>query len=349
MAIKLVVRNKERNSSSDEKTLTFNEMLVTIGSNQSATVFLADAKIAPEQVVIINEDEDQLLINQGKGTILNGHEIVEGLRYKLKNNDEVSMGSYSLTVLLLNNNNKESENYAEEQSSNLNLPSDTDLSGTEYNKLDARSFADILTSLRKEEDQYYFQITDNDGAKRRLPIEDDDLVLGWSQETKIFTSEKQANIEKPEAVIRKDWSGVTLYPRGNEAILVNDVLLEASTRLKNGDKIVFTRRLNDVSQMATLVFCEPAALHELNTILPQELLSNAFETLQSGQIKADPEEIKENKIVNEKPPYVKSARKNTEKKNKHYFGYFTTIEIVIMLFATIITAFLTFVLLEFLS
>ena len=70
--------------------------------------------------------------------------------------------------------------------------------------------------------------------------------------------------------------------------LVNDALLEAGTLMRNGDKVVFSRRVGEnMTQTATLTFCEPAALVELNQILPQELLTNALEVRKTGEIAVD--------------------------------------------------------------
>lgn len=341
MTIKLVVKNDKEDTGSTAKTLTLEDLLITIGSGAAATVQLADAQIAPEQGVIVNENGHPLFINRSKGTILNGEEIEQGIQQELKNGDRLVIGSYNLIV--------------EFESGHTSLQPEKNGVGAGQNghalaaagNSEVSSFADILSSLRQEEDQYYFQVNEADGAKRRLLIEADEIVLGWNDEEKLFTSNKELTVDQPQATVRKDWSGVTIYPNGEEAILLNNALLEAGTRLKNGDKLMFSRRLIDVgAQSLEIVFCEPAALIELNAILPQELLTNALEITQTGEIKIDQDALEALGGQNEIEAVDNQTEQKIKPRNPYYFGYFTRTEIVILTIGTILTTILTFLLLE---
>jgi hypothetical protein len=341
MTIKLVVKNDKEDTGSTAKTLSLEDLLITIGSGATATVQLADAQIAPEQGVIINENGHPLFINRSKGTILNGEEIEQGIQQELKNGDRLVIGSYNLMVELENGHNSiEPEKNAEGAGQNGQA-----LAAVGNNEVN--SFADILSSLRQEEDQYYFQVNEPDGAKRRLLLEADEIVLGWNNEEKFFTSDKELIVDQPQASVRKDWSGVTIYPNGEEAILLNNALLEAGTRLKNGDKLVFSRRLIDVgAQSLEIVFCEPAALIELNAILPQELLTNALEITQTGEIKVDQDALDALGEQNEIAAVENQAEQQIKPRSPYYFGYFTRTEVIILTVGTILTTILTFILLE---
>lgn len=355
MTIKLVVKNEKLDAGSAAKTFTFDELLITLGSNPAASVSLTEPNIAHEQAVIINENGQPLFINQNRGTILNGSELDQGLQHNLRTGDSIIIGSYQIIVLLDANHVADAgENAAEpnfnstpqiEQPAQKLLAAEPELIAAEEiveDKFDARSFKDILKGLRKEEDQYYFQITDADNAKRRLAIAVDEIVLGWNNEDNLLFSNQIAIIDQPQAVVRKDWSGITIYPNGEEAVLLNDTLLEAGTLLRNGDKVVFSRRFGDNAiQTATLVFCEPAALVELNQILPQELLSNALEVSKSGEIEVEPEPAPETvetppieSVVKPKPPKVRFANR--------LILYYYPAEIIIMLAATILLGVLVF-------
>ena len=342
MTIKLVIKNEKPGAGEPDKTLEFDDLLVTFGNNQTATVPLADARIAPEQGVIINEYEIPVFFNQAKGTILNGKELAQGVRHELSHGDELQFGFYRIAVSLGNAQKGGGENF------DL-IDAEFELNGNRQNNLEAeetvpdlRSFADILTSLRKEEDQFYFQVVEAEQNKARLPIERDEMTLGWSA-SNIFTDEKES-VALAAAVVRKDWSGVTIYPQGNEPILINGQLLEAGRRLLNGERIIFTRRLSSVTtEETTLVFCEPAALVELNSILPQQLLTDALETSRTPETEAEQRgavQTTSDKITGT------TAKQKSKPKNRRLFGYFTAIEVLIMILATILTAGLTFLLLE---
>ncbi len=356
MTIKLVVKNEKLDAGSAAKTFTFDELLITLGSNPTASVSLTEPNIAHEQAVIINENGQPLFINQNRGTILNGSELDQGLQHNLRTGDSIIIGSYQIIVLLLDANHVAAavNNVAEPDfDSTLQIEQpDQKLLVAEpeeivEDKFDARSFKDILKGLRKEEDQYYFQITDADNAKRRLAIAVDEIVLGWNNEDNLLFSNQIAIIDQPQAVVRKDWSGITIYPNGEEAVLLNDSLLEAGTLLRNGDKVVFSRRFGDNAiQTATLVFCEPAALVELNQILPQELLSNALEISKTGEIEVEPEPAPETVEASPVAPVVKPAPPKVPFANRLILYYYPA-EIIIMLAATVLLGVLVYLLLEF--
>lgn len=348
MTIKLVVKNGKRTSSVASETLTLEDLLITLGNSQGATVRLNDAKIAPEQAVIVNEKGSPLFINQAEGTVLNGKELGQGVRHELESGDELQIGVYNLTVHLDDEISFDTVLIEPDELKNSeNTANTNEEPAMETTKLDVRSFADILTSLRKEEDQFYFQIN-GEQNNRRLPIEGDETSIGWNLQTKSFTSNTSAAIDKLQAIIRKDWSGITVYPQGDEAILLNDALLEAGERLKNGDKLVFVWRVsNNETLLATLTFCEPAALVELNSILPQKLLSDALETNQSGEITIPPEAEQSQRVeADAVPKSVQTVQPKIKKPARRNLLYFSIIEIFIMIVATILTAGLTFLLLE---
>lgn len=360
MTIKIVVNNENQGgggNSNSSQVLTLESVLITIGSANAANVKLSGGGIALEQAVIINENGQSLFINQAKGTVLNGKEIEQGFPHPLKSGDNVQIGTYQLVIELENQYLKPIEMLPAENTSLATRDGFPDEPGSENfaedslhsgnNKLGVETFADILSSLRKEEDQFYFQLTETDGSKRRLVIESDEIVLGWDNAHNIFTTNQEATLDLPQAVIRKDWNGVTIYPNGNEAILLNSNLLEAGSRLRNGDKTIFSRLTETGTSTVTLIFCEPAALIELNAILPQELLSNALETNQSGEITA--ENIpSESAVVEVSQQKVLAGEKPAAKKpSPYYFRYFMLTEIIIMIIATILTAMLTYILLDF--
>jgi hypothetical protein len=358
MEIKLVLKNDASNSA--ERTHSFDELLITIGNSPAATIFINDRRVAPEQAVIVNENEEPVFISQAKGTIYNGREIEQGARREVESGDRIQIGSYSLTVLpdSPSGSLQVSEtaaaagaaprgNFAVAEQTNGNGAANLDYANENLSQQsDIRSFADILNSLRKEEDQFYFQfVGENAQSNERVPIDSQEVFLGWNMEKGVFTTGRE-NITEPQAVVRKDWSGVTIYPQGKEAILINNSLLEAGKRLKNGDNLIFKRKLSPATnEEVTLVFCEPAALVELNSILPDQLLNTALGTIMT------PEAQRRRRLqfdeISENDSAAVAISATAAQNNPRYFGYFTAIETLIMVFATILTAALTYLLLEF--
>ena len=342
MRIKLVLKNE--NSSQAETTLFLEDAFIAIGRNPSATVVLRDKQIAPEQAVIINENGRPVFFNQANGTIFNGRNLEQGVRREISDGDRLQIGSYRLFIFLeqadRGKNTSERElTAASQEDSMLNfLPGNA-----ASDDAAARRFTDIFNNLVKEKDQFYFQFAGGDET-RRLPIQGVEIPLGWDDEDGDFSTSKET-VRNPHAVLRKDSTGVTIYPHGSEAILLNGVLLEAGRRLRNGDRLLFTRTLAHAkSEEVALVFCEHAAPVEVNSMLPREPLSN---TLQANRTLEIPAEITQPimESITDSVSVV-SPQKNNARKNS-YLGYFTLVEILIMIFATVLTAALTFLLLEY--
>lgn len=365
MTIRIVVKNENKKSNHPDQTFALEDLLISIGSSNEATLRLVGDKIALEQAVIVNENQQPLLINQAKGTILNDLEIEQGFPHQLKSGDQVRIGFYHLTIelnghlgaakpastydenrLLEDASSADEQNYLSPDFEENQLFQAADATA---DKAEAGSFADILSSLRKDEDQFYFQLIESDGARRRILVESDEIKLGWDTVNNFFSTDKETTLDKTQAIVRKDWNGVTIYPNGDEAILINDLLLETGARLRNNDKLIFSRPLSDIkAQAITLVFCEPAALVELNAILPQQLVSSALEANQSGEIMPDLAQVEPSPQPNNDQFTSSTTRTPRAKKvNQFYFGYFMIPEIIIMVIATILTAILTYVLLEF--
>lgn len=370
MTIKVSVKKLgDNNSTSDVRLL--NDALISIGTSPQATIVLKGEKIAPEQCVVYNENGAPLFINQANGTILNGTEIRQGVQQPLSNGDTLQIGAYLLkfeleqvrTSAVGANAAASAEPFrvaadeadkgvfedilsAELLSDGEEEPEQSVVSSdapTAVNK-ETQSFADILNSLRKDEDQFYFQVEDADGAIRRIPIADEETRFGWSETQKAILPEDVAKIEYPLVSIRKDWGGVTVYPVGKTPVHLNGEILSAVTQLRNGDKLAFsnpTVKTNTI--VSTLIFHEPAALVELNSMLPKQLISNALEVTQIPDtevitdIAADIQPIA---VPAAAPPVVKSETRS------RIFGHFSALEILIMIFATVVCGALTYFLLD---
>jgi hypothetical protein len=302
MAIRVFVKNKNRLI----QTLLLNDLLISIGSAAEASVRLTDAQVAPEQAVIVNENGSALFINQSGGTIFNGAALEQGLQRELRDGDTISIGSYTLTF--------------ETNLSNAPRAAEVRIE-SEF------SFADILNSLRNEEDEFYFEAANANDDKRRLIVSSSENFIVWNAAATELTlnGSSEAAADNALAIVRKDFSGVTIYPCGEESVFLNEILLEVGTRLRNGDRLSFSPR----KAAANLIFREPAALLELHQTLPEDLISTAFESRQTAAFETQTETFSQ--ITD----------------NRLYFGYFSLTEIAIMIFSTVLTAVLTFILLDF--
>ncbi|MCU0238792.1 MAG: hypothetical protein MUC29_05065, partial [Pyrinomonadaceae bacterium] len=176
-----------------------------------------------------------------------------------------------------------------------------------------------------------------------LTIEKEEIEVGWDLTGRILSGDPNI-VVMPRANITKDWGGVMVTPLNKESVWVNNESVDSPKRLKNGDKLTFLSAFSSGPQKNVfLEFCEPAALVEINSILPQDLPSVAPD-------RTDLEEsIAENNLVQETvtPKQVAGKAKTKKSVKKKYFGYFTFGEVFIMFLGTILTAALVFIILEY--
>src|SRR5215203_5657824 len=253
--------------------------IITVGNDTSATIELKDEKIAPEQFVIVCEEGSMTLLCRVDGTAVNGEKLPQGALHNLQFGDEIKIDGYTLTP--------ESDEIAEPPpfagsadttaySNEIQTrlpdnpqPVEIPLSGS--TEKSERSLSDVLENLRSEE-KFYFLIKASDGTENRVYVESEELWLGWRETGECVILPDGGDVEIPRAQIRKDWSGVVLYPVKKGDIWLNDETLGEPRRLKNDDKIFLqskdTARLN----LETVIkFHEPTALLILDSILPREL------------------------------------------------------------------------------
>ncbi len=367
MALKLIVKKQDAIGNESVKELVFEDLLITVGNGIGSTLYLDDSQIADEQLVLILEDNQTVLVNRAEGTFLNDEPIAREVRIDVQNGDEIQIGLHTISFLKVNYKIK-SPLFAQTVSSpQVRIVDEVAITPEILPKLEKngngngnktnghnngnatdndlkpqKSFADILSSLRKEEDRFYFQLESPDGAER-LPIEKDEIVVGWDLTGRILSSDPNV-VVMPRVSIKKDWSGVMVYPQNKESVWVNGELTENPRRLKNNDKLTFLSAFSSGPQKNVwLEFCEPAALVEINSILPQDLPSVAPDRADFDE----PTSLENGDQINEVAAKGKNSKLKAKKSKRAFFGYFTFGEIFILLFGTIITAGLVFMILEY--
>lgn len=348
MAIKLIVKKTESNGAVSVREIILENELSTIGNSEQATLFLDDAQISDEQAVILVETDRTIFINRSDGTFFNETAISKETRCEVQNGDEIQFGNHIISFLNTNFKPKNSIYIPADANNGLTAEADTEPETEESESYDiksngnglktTKSFADILSSIRKEEDRFYFQLQ-NTGGQEKLSIEKDEITLGWDLTGRILSDDPNV-VVMPRANVRKDWSGVMVYPQGKDFVWVNGETISAPKRLRDGDKLIFLSSFSSAPQNDTsLVFCEPAALVEMNSILPQELPSVAPNRTDLDELV---DEIPE---VIEKP---KVAEKSVKAKKTKWFGYFSFGEVVVMVIGTLTVASFVYLILEYL-
>jgi len=321
----------------------FDGSLFTIGSDATNTVVLTEA--APEQAVVIQEGEFLTLINSAEGTNLNGRDLRREAIEPLAFGDEIKIGNHVISVVsykTVSENNQNGVNSSLNQTS-LPEPIAPVMTGErernpllEQNdkseppaKKPSRNFADILNTLRTEEDSFYFIVKNESEEDSRIPLEQPEMPLGFDAKGKISYAVEQ--ISALYAIVRKDWSGIVVESQRGGAVIVNDETVQTTRRLRNGDRLRFNAGRKSGKPMPHLELHEPSSVVALESILEtrpggENRILNAAENLSADEALT----------AKEKVPVLE----------RNFFGYFSFFEIVSMAIGTLITAVLIFLLLE---
>lgn len=354
-----------------EDSRTFDGGIVTIGSDPSSTLHLNDPSVAPEQVIILDEDGRLLLINRAEGTRLGDATHARVARRPLSGGDTLQIGPYSIRLARDGGASGEGAN-AEGEATLISAPrhASADASGAPAStprdvreqgaaqaqqtrppaptgrdaESPAKSFAAILDSLRTEEDSFYFQIESANG-RRRVPVEGAEIVIGWDETGQAISCEAP-RVVAPRAVVRKDWSGVVILPFSAGMVSVNGEPAEGPRRLRNGDRLTLLPTAVAADPAVNyLVFHEPASLVVLDTLLPQQLPPPVAPANAPGA--AAPPEANASPLAPVAPAPIEKRRAPLFSPDRRYFGYFTLAEVVVMACGTLVAAFFIFLILEY--
>ena len=321
--------------------------IITVGNDASATIELKDEKIAPEQFVIVCEEGSMTLLCRVDGTAVNGEKLPQGALHNLQFGDEIKIDGYTLTPETdeLNEKTRDPEPPETTAYSVETAPVETsaapEIHTTNSPEKIERSLSDVLENLRSEE-KFYFLIKDADGESRRVYVESEEMWLGWTESGECAISQDSEDLEIARAQIRKDWSGVVLYPLKKGDVWLNEETITEPRRLKNDDKIFLLSKENAKLNLEWVIkFHEPTALLILDSILPKELPPPV--SLDESANDAGARELDETDLIHSSR--IPAAPEKTLRKG-NIFGYFTITEIIIMAVGTLITAAFIFLILE---
>lgn len=307
--------------------------IISVGSDSSSTIRLENGSAAPEQFVIACDGGRLTLLARAEGTSINQEAVAAGSLRDIHPGDAISAGDYEF----VNVSEEQAASMIEEALRTVNdsgsaIPEpDLPLPREDRPLTFEGGLSEVLSNLRAEE-RFYFQIENGSGDPQRVYVDKEEMWLGWTPKGKCVMSIDTTDIATPRAQIRKDWSGVVVYPLQQRGVWLDSQFLSKPHRLKNED--VFSLLASDGKRVAPDVqirFHEPTALLVLNSILPKELpppvsIENLEEPAQISTAVAQ---------ASPKPPAKKFL----------LFGYFSIGEVLILTFGTIVTAALTFLIL----
>lgn len=369
MSIKFVLkRNSQSSRTTDNPVIAehfFDGNLFTVGSDSVNNLIIEES--ASEQAVVVREGEQITLINSAEGTRLNGEMLRREAIQVLEEGDKIEIGSY--LILVANAAEPPVDIYATTQNTpvdvyttNENTPVDiyattkfnmseiaetpreppiesprepaqaaeTRDTAAESKEPPTRNFADILDTLRTEDDSFYFVVKNNLQEVGRILLEQPEIPIGTGGRGEIPTTVE--NISTVCAVVRKDWSGILIESQKRNAVSVNGETIKTPQRLRHEDLVTLSG-----APKFSLVLHEPSSLVALESLLSTR---NSSGDLRGG-LRGWNKQSLDQSVVSEPAEKVSFLE-------RRYFRHFSFFEIVSMVIGTLIGAVLIFLLLEFL-
>lgn len=334
MATKFVLKQSSSNPSAKNNPAlgeyVFDGSMFTIGSDAANNLVLT--RTAAEQAVVVREGSRLTLINSAEGTQINGQNLRREAIEPLTHNDEIRFGDF--VVLVIDDetdfpfiNTAPEKSPAAESANGTGAKTNPALSA-KPGKIEnspaetPRNFADILSTLRTEEDSFYFIVENGAQEIRRVMLEEAEMPLGAGKKGEIAFDIKQ--ISALYAVARKDWSGILLESKRRNSIFVNEEAVETTRRLRNGDRVSFA-----APPGFALVLHEPSLLTALEPMLSVRGGVSAAGGTQNGG-----EAVNQASALTAKPTVALFERR--------FFGYFSFVEVMTMIIGTLIGAVLFF-------
>lgn len=367
MPIKFVLKRNSRSSPTTNNQILaefpFESNLFTIGSDAANNLVLAGT--AFEQAVVVEEGAQLMLINSADGTKVNGETLRREAIQPLNIGDEIGIGDYSVfivdseqsagsdngqTNVFTTNEDEIIDVYAttkfdinelgepipETSPSSIQIspqaqrgetPAPVNNGQPPPENAPPKNFADILDTLRTEDDSFYFTVKNaaQDEVKR-ITIDQAEMPLGISPGGEIVGGEAATVC----AVARKDWSGILIESQKSGAVSVNGAKISEPQRLRHDDEIIFS-----ASPKYSLILHEPSSLVALESLLSSRSTPNSRFGLGANNqplanVETVPEKVKKQSFL-----------------ERRYFKHFSFVELISMIIGTLIGAVLIFLLLEF--
>ncbi|MEW5850718.1 MAG: FHA domain-containing protein, partial [Myxococcota bacterium] len=236
MPIKLNVRMEMPGKEPKEFNYEFDQDMVTLGRDSNNDIQIPLTTVSRNHAKILKEGSDWFLedLKSTHGTVHNGKPVGSGGKKLLRNGDTIELMHFRIGF----------ESLGDKQ---------LEIGQSERTEMLARRMVqEVLSSIGKSNEHPYLRVMNGPEEGKRFELAEGvgEVVIGRATECDFAIND--ANISRRHALVRKDWSGITVEDLGSKnGVLVNDKKIEKAHPLKDSDEI----SLGAVK----LVFIDPTA------------------------------------------------------------------------------------------
>ena len=236
MAIKLNVRMEMPGKDPKEFVYDFDQDLVTLGRDSNNDIQIPLTTVSRNHAKIIREGSDYFLedLKSTHGTTHNGKPVGAGGKKLLRNGDLVELMHFKIVFEVLQDKPLE-------------------VGQSERTEMLARRMVqEVLASIGGGSEAPYLRVMNGPEEGKRFELGEGvgEVVIGRALECDFAIND--ANISRRHALVRKDWSGITVEDLGSKnGVTVNEKKIEKASQLKDSDEIGLGA--------VRLVFIDPSA------------------------------------------------------------------------------------------
>ncbi|MBI5495030.1 MAG: FHA domain-containing protein [Deltaproteobacteria bacterium] len=236
MAVKLNVRMEMPGKEPKEYAYDFDQEIITLGRDSNNDIQIPLTTVSRNHAKIVLEGGEYFLqdLNSTHGTTHNGKPVGQGGKKLLRSGDTIELMHFRIQFV-------------------AEADKPLEMGQSERTEMLARRMVqEVLSSIGGGTEAPYLRVMNGPDEGKRFELGDGvgEVVIGRATECDFCIND--ANISRRHALVRKDWSGITVEDLGSKnGVCINEKKIEKAAPLKDSDEI----SLGAVK----LVFIDPTA------------------------------------------------------------------------------------------
>lgn len=222
MSVKLNVKMEMPGKEPKEFNYEFDQTSISLGRDSNNDIQIPLTTVSRNHAKLEMDGHDWFLedLKSTHGTVHNGKPVGSGGKKLLRNGDTIELMHFKIHF----------ESHADKP---------MELGGSERTEMLARRMVqEVLSSIGGGTEAPYLRVMNGPDEGKRFEMGDGigEVVIGRATDCDFPIND--ANISRRHALVRKDWSGITIEDLGSKnGVCINDKKIEKTAPLKDSDEI----------------------------------------------------------------------------------------------------------------